>query len=100
MKTKIFSLSEFTDKTAVLNNYRLSQGGNNSEARKNMYSLIQKVAQGELTERQKYCFFMYYQKNMNMKEISVILGITVSCVSRHIKKAKLKIKKMVSYYDI
>lgn len=95
---KKISLNDFTDKIAGMNEYNSRFEGDNTQNRKKMLQMIEKVANGELTSRQKECLFMYYAKDMKMCEISDVLGICISCVSRHIKKAKQKIQKTMAYY--
>lgn len=99
MVIKKVEFNEFTDKLASVIAFRNSiECRENKDVKKKMLKLIEKVANGELTKRQKECLFMYYEKGMRMCEISDNLGICVSCVSRHIKKAKSKICKMLTYY--
>ena len=59
---------------------------------------LKKIVNGELTEKQKICILLYYGKMMKMKDISEKLGIDISCVSRHIKRGKIKIEKTMKYY--
>ena len=98
MTIKRVSLNEFTDKIAGVIKFKNKIACDNKEARKKMLKMIEKVAEGELTCRQKQCLFMYYEKGMKMCEISDTLGICVSCVSRHVKKAKIRIQRTLAYY--
>ncbi len=95
---KKVTLNEFTDKLAGISKFNQNLEGDNTEARRKMLKMIEKVANGELTLRQKECLFMYYEKGMKMGEISDVLDICISCVSRHIKKARDKIQKTLAYY--
>ncbi len=97
MASKV-SLNEFTDNLAGMKNFKAKFTSDNTETRKRMVQIIEKVANGELTGRQKECLFMYYEKGMKMVEISDALGICISCVSRHIKKARIRIQRTLAYY--
>lgn len=98
MTNKIVSLNEFTDKLASIVKFKHIYECDNKDFHSKMIKIIKQVSEGELTKRQKQCLFMYYHQNMKMSEISNSLGICVSCVSRHIKKAKLRIRKTLAYY--
>ena len=54
--------------------------------------------EGELTGRQKECLILKYYKNLNVTQIALKLGVGKSTVSRHIKKAKLRLYKVLNYY--
>ncbi len=56
------------------------------------------VVENCLTGRQKQCLLMYYYENMKLTDIARKLGISVSSVSRHIKKAKFIISQKSEYY--
>ena len=92
------TFNEFTDRLAGMKKFKNQFSDDNAKERKKMLKMIEKVAEGELTYRQKECLFMYYERGMKMCEISDILGICISCVSRHVKKAKIKIQKTLAYY--
>lgn len=98
MMFKKVTLNEFTDRIVGVANFKNKLGCDNAKYRRKMLKMVEKVAEGELTCRQKECLFMYYEKGMRMSEISDALGICISCVSRHIKKAKLRIQKTLTYY--
>lgn len=56
-----------------------------------------RVIQEELTPRQQEVVTMYYFEKYNMVEISKMLGINKSSVSRIISRAKARIKKFLKY---
>lgn len=97
MTNKLVYLNEFTDKLASIDKFMDTSEYDNTESRKKIIKIIKQVAEGELTKRQRQCLFMHYQRDMKMSEISDSLGICVSCVSRHIKKAKARIHKTLAY---
>lgn len=98
MSKKILHLDDFTESIAGINQYNKSQSGTNFREHKKMISCLNNVIDGELTPRQKICFILYYGEMKKMNEISKELGIGISSVSRHIKKAKNKIQRTMLYY--
>ncbi len=98
MGMKEVCLNDFTERVIGLEKFKNNYGCDNSNQRRRMIKIVKNVVEGELTCRQKDCLFMYYEKQMKMAQISDNLGICISCVSRHIKKAKEKIQKTLSYY--
>lgn len=98
MRNKILHLDDFTESLASISKYKkeVYQGKDNNYAK--MMEALKNIIGGELTEKQKICTMLYYGKKMKMKEISKELGIGISSVSRHIKKAKIRIKKTMDYY--
>lgn len=55
------------------------------------------AAEHELTNRQRDCFVLRYEKNMKVQEIAEQLGINASTVSRHILAARKRIQKHARY---
>ena len=98
MQKKILSLGKFTESLFSVSNYNDNLFDGEDLKHKKMLSSIKNIMEGELTEKQKRCFYMYYGENIKMKIISEKLGISISCVSRHIKKAKNKLTKTMKYY--
>lgn len=92
-------LDNFTESLAGMELFKKDLVGNSAEHRK-MLNLLRKVIGGELTDKQKICISMYYGDRMKMKEIADVLKIDVSCVSRHIKKARERIHKTMKYYFV
>lgn len=73
--------------------------GDNRERRRRMKSFIKKAMQQDLTERQSYCIEHYFLYEMSMSEIAKELQISVSAVSRHIKRGINVLKKRTIYFD-
>jgi RNA polymerase sigma factor (sigma-70 family) len=65
---------------------------------KKMIKSLKNIINGELTIKQKQCISLYYGDMKKMGEIAKELGIGISSVSRHIKKAKQKVQKTMTYY--
>ncbi len=51
----------------------------------------------ELTPRQRQMVRMYYTDQMRMQDIADALGVTVSSVSRTIKRGRVKLKRCLRY---
>ncbi len=98
MGNKSLHLDEFTESLISLSNYHKSNFSEKDVKYKKMVSSLRNIIQGELTPKQRMCVLLYYGEKMNMREISIKLGICVSSVSRHIKKGKQRIKKTMEYY--
>ena len=98
MKNKILHLDDFTESLASISKYKKEtyEGKDNNYAK--MMEALKNIIVGELTEKQKICTMLYYGEKMKMNDISKELGIGISSVSRHIKKAKIRIKKTMDYY--
>ena len=90
-------LDNFTESLAGMELFKKDLVGNSAQHQK-MLKLLKKVIEGELTDRQKIWVSLYYGSKMKMSEISKVLDIDVSCVSRHIKKARERIEHTMKYY--
>ena len=100
MANKKLTLDSFTESLAGFKLYQNNNLENDDKERKRKLNLLKKVIDGELTPKQKMCFLLYYVEMKKMADISQILGIDISCVSRHIKKGKDRIKKTIGYYYV
>lgn len=74
------------------------QGGTNESSRERMKKILSMAVLNELTERQRVCIIDYYFNGKKQKEIAENLGIDSSTVSRHIIKARDKLRHIASYY--
>ena len=63
-----------------------------------MKKILSMAVLNELTERQRICIIDYYFNGKKQKEIAENLGIDSSTVSRHIIKARDKLRHIASYY--
>ncbi len=98
MGIKPLFMDSFTESMASINYYNnLDTGSEDCNYRKMVCSL-KNIVEGELTEKQKKCIFLYYGEMMKMKDIADEMGICVSSVSRHIKRARSRIEKTMGYY--
>lgn len=98
MQKKTLNMDEFTESLFSFNQYSKNSFGDKNRNREKMIKSLKNVIEGELTDRQKTCILMYYGNNMKMKSISETLGVSVPCVSKHIKKAKKRLTKTMKYY--
>lgn len=98
MQKKVLSLDKFTESLFSIENYKKREFDGEDLKHKKMISSLKNVMKGELTEKQKMCIYKYYGERMKMKDIADELGISISCVSRHIKRAKNKLTKTMKYY--
>ena len=57
-----------------------------TSADKQVYYALMNIIGSQLTERQKCYIIMYYMKELPMKEIAARCGVSVSTVSRTIKR--------------
>ncbi len=79
--------------------YRLyHSGGTNKSEIARMKKILQRAIRHELTGRQRDCLTMYYFGGMTMREIAHRLGLSPSTVTRHIKAAQARLRKVASYY--
>lgn len=51
----------------------------------------------ELTLRQQEAVYLYYVRQMPMREVAEILGVDVSTVSRTLKRARLRLQRVLGY---
>lgn len=97
MSNRRLSLDNFTESLAGFAKYKELEFGDNGEYKK-LVKVLLKAIDGELTSRQRECLILYYGQNLKMSEVASKLDIGIPAVSRHIKKAKFRIKKVMVYY--
>lgn len=68
------------------------------KVRKKMLCALKRAAAGELTDRQKECVALYYARGLSQAETAKHLGITAATVSRHLKKARTRLRRVLEYY--
>ncbi len=52
----------------------------------------------ELTDCQKRCLDLYYRERHTMKEIAQIRGVSVPTVSRTLRRARNRLRRVLQYY--
>lgn len=60
--------------------------------------VLHHVINSVLTARQRDCLVLRFFEGMSVTQIALHYGVNPSTVSRHIKKAKIKIAKSLPYY--
>ena len=76
----------------------LSRSDNRPE-RARMKKIMLRAIKHELTDRQRECVMMYYLEGKKMKDITALLDLSKSTVTRHIQSAMRKLRKVASYYQ-
>lgn len=90
----------FNDENSDLIAFQLyNHGSDNRPERERMKRILSRAIRHGLTERQRYCLTKHYLEGMQMKDIAKELGVTKSTVSRHIRAATLKLRKVASFYE-
>ncbi len=98
MSNRVLFLDKFTESLASVSKYNLGLSDDEDSTHKRMIFSLKNIVRGELTKKQQICLQLYYGDMMKMKDIAIELGIGVSSVSRHIKKAKNRVEKTMKYY--
>ena len=98
MRKKSVYLDKFTESLISISKYRDSLTDSTDKNYEKMVNSIRNIIKGELTEKQRSCIMLYYGERIKMKDIANQLGMGISSVSRHIKKAKERLKKTMEYY--
>ncbi|WP_040195831.1 sigma-70 family RNA polymerase sigma factor [Candidatus Soleaferrea massiliensis] len=66
--------------------------------REQIIRTVKQAIQNELTERQRDCLTLYYFGNQTVEEIAQRYHLNRSTVSRHLKSARLRLKRVLQYY--
>lgn len=98
MNNRPLSLDKFTESLISVSDYRHKIHDGEDLKYHKMVRSLKRIVKGELTERQKTCLWMYCVECKKMSDIACELGVGVSSVSRHIKKAKNRVRKTMGYY--
>ena len=65
--------------------------------KKELLRAVRLAVEGELTARQRQCIALVYGQNLSVQETAKQLSICPSTVSRHLKKARARIKRVLAY---
>lgn len=76
----------------------LTCGDDLTERNKAMKKLLRRVIVGELTDKQRRIVYRYYYKEMSLKEIAEVEGMTFQGVAASLSAAKTKIKHVMQYW--
>lgn len=75
-----------------------SQPEPDNRERRRILRALKKAVQGELTKRQMDCVVLYYGGEKTEEEVALRLGITKPTVSKHLKKARVHLSRVLTYY--
>ncbi len=98
MSNRPLLLDGFTESLVSFSNYRNEKNEKEDTHHKKMIYSLKKIIVGELTPKQQRCVWLYYGERKKMKDIACEMGIGVSSVSRHLKRARMRIEKTMNYY--
>lgn len=88
-----------TDEYMTLISYEnFGSSSSNSYDIAKMKNILQKAMVAELTEKQLFYISEYYLKGKRMKEIAAENNVHPSTVTRHIKRAVEKLRRVAQYY--
>lgn len=62
-----------------------------------MLRALRRAMEGELTERQRECVQLRYVERKSVREIAEQLGVTPPTASKHLKKARSRLGKVIGY---
>lgn len=96
MRERVYLSEENSDLIAF---QLYNHGSTNRPERERMKRILTRAIKHGLTERQRVCVTMYYLEGKRMKNIAGELGLSKSTVSRHIKAATFKLRRIASFYD-
>ncbi|WP_312695336.1 sigma-70 family RNA polymerase sigma factor [Caproiciproducens sp.] len=86
------SLDLFGDRLDV------GSGGNDDGGEHDrMRRALRRAMEGELTERQRDCIRLRYFEQKSVQEVAEAMGITPPTVSKHLKKARARLHKVMGY---
>jgi len=89
---------DFYVKSKIVSDYINSDNGTNTEKLQKIQEILIDVIKNDLSEKQRIYITDYFYTNLKMADIAKIHNVNVSTVSRTIKKAKVKIEKILKYY--
>lgn len=98
MQIKKLLLTDFTDSIAGMLDYNAKIYPTNQNERDKILKIVGKAVCGELTDRQRECIIMRYCQKLTVTDIAFKLGVGKSTVSRHIKKARARLHRVLDYY--
>ena len=82
---------------AAFQQWLQSADGRSDEGRNHALRMMGTALREELTEKQLHYITLYYVDGKNMVEIGEMFGVDKSTVSRTIKRALRRIKKVLKY---
>ena len=92
MKREFIHITD-NNKHRLMSDSGFWHGSTNENSRDKMKKILSMAVLNELTERQRICIVDYYLNGKKEKEIAKELGVNSSTVSRHIMKARDKLRR-------
>ena len=93
-------LDVFTENLASVRAYDQSQRAFLSKGRSEHQQILRVLRHAmdqELTQRQRDCVNQYYFEKRKMEDVARDLGVSTSAVSRHLKKARGRLARVMEY---
>lgn len=92
-------LDIFTENSASLQHYQEQEACLRSgrPEHQRMLRVLQQAMAQELTPRQMDCIQGYYFQEQKMSQVAEQLGINTSSVSRHLKRARARLARVMGY---
>ncbi len=75
-----------------------ARSGDDGGEHRRMLRVLREAERGELTERQRECVRLRYGEGKSVGEVAECLGVTAPTVSKHLKKARARLAKVLGYY--
>lgn len=102
MRHKLVRLYNFLDEEKAFNDFMMGEQsyGDNSEELRKLLEVVMLIIDNELTKPQRKCMIEYFLNDKGMPQLAQEMGVHVSVVSRHIKKAKRTILKLLKYSKV
>lgn len=94
MKRAALSLELFGDRLCLPEQ---TAGSSDKVRHQAVLRVLRRAIDGELTSRQRECLDLYYFKGLTQDQIAHELGVTAATVSRHMKRARQRLKRVVIY---
>lgn len=82
---------------AGLEHWLRETSGDNSQRRERLRRNLRRVMKQELTPRQQEILQLYFFENRTMAEISELLGVHKSTVSRTLQRARQRLQHFLQY---
>jgi len=96
LRNKRLSLDQFTEGLAGFQIYA-RQGETSDTEYRRMLQTLRKAMDGELTDRQRECLQLCFFDGLTARQAADELSIHESTVSRHLKKARQRLGRVLLY---
>ena len=77
--------------------YALAMAEDNSEQMERLRHNVTVALREDVTPRQRECMLLYYEKQLNMRQLGELMGIDKSTVSRTIKRGETRLRRCLRY---